>query len=382
MYSKISSYTISKNDLYVTIAGTIGNVGEIPDELDGMNLTENAVKICNISINKAFLCKILSSELVQKQFRFQTHQVTMAKLALERILDTLIPLPPFNEQERIIASINKILRLIDKIECSKDSLVAEVDKFKSKILDLAIRGKLVPQDPNDEPASLLLERIKAEKEELIKQGKIKRDKKESVIFKGEDNSYYEKIGDSVTCIDNELPFEIPPSWIWCRLGEVFLHNTGKALNSSSTTGCLMTYITTSNLYWNRFVLDSVKKMRFSENEIEKCTVRKGDLLVCEGGDIGRAAIWEYDEEIRIQNHIHKLRPYTELSVSNRFFYYVFYLWKKMERIGGRGIGLQGFSSKVLHNLLIPLPPFNEQLSIVSKIDCLFSVLEGIEKSLS
>jgi len=193
VYSKISSYTISKNDLYVTIAGTIGNVGEIPDELDGMNLTENAVKICNISINKAFLCKILSSELVQKQFRFQTHQVTMAKLALERILDTLIPLPPFNEQERIIASINKILRLIDKIECSKDSLVAEVDKFKSKILDLAIRGKLVPQDPNDEPASVLLERIKAEKEELIKQGKIKRDKKESVIFKGEDNSYYQDL---------------------------------------------------------------------------------------------------------------------------------------------------------------------------------------------
>lgn len=125
-------------------------------------------------------------------------------------------------------------------------------------------------------------------------------------------SYYEKIGDSITCIDDELPFEIPPSWIWCRLGEIFSHNTGKALNSSNTTGYLMTYITTSNLYWDRFVLDSLKKMRFSENEIEKCTVGKGDLLVCEGGDIGRAAIWMFDEEIRIQNHIHKLRPYTRL----------------------------------------------------------------------
>ena len=123
-------------------------------------------------------------------------------------------------------------------------------------------------------------------------------------------------------------------------------------------------------------------MRFSENEIEKCTVRKGDLLVCEGGDIGRAAIWEYDEEIRIQNHIHKLRPYTELSVSNRFFYYVFCLWKQMDRIGGRGIGVQGFSSKALHNLLIPLPPYKEQLSIVSRIDYLFSILEIVEKSLN
>ena len=195
-------------------------------------------------------------------------------------------------------------------------------------------------------------------------------------------SYYEKIGNSVACIDDELPFEIPSSWIWCRLGEIFSHNTGKALNSSNTTGYLMTYITTSNLYWNRFVLDSLKKMRFSENEIEKCTVRKGDLLVCEGGDIGRAAIWEHDEEIRIQNHIHKLRPYAELSISNRFYYYIFYLWKQMDRIGGHGIGLQGFSSRILHNLLIPLPPFKEQLSIVSKIDCLFSILEGIEKSLN
>ena len=300
----------------------------------------------------------------------------------EIVLEALLPLPPFSEQERICEKVNCSLFVVDTIDNDKDGLFECIQNIKSKILDLAIRGKLVPQDPNDEPASVLLERIKVEKEELIKQGKIKRDKKESVIFKGEDNSYYEKIGNSVACIDDELPFEIPSSWIWCRLGEIFSHNTGKALNSSNTTGYLMTYITTSNLYWNRFVLDSLKKMRFSENEIEKCTVRKGDLLVCEGGDIGRAAIWEHDEEIRIQNHIHKLRPYAELSISNRFYYYIFYLWKQMGRIGGHGIGLQGFSSRVLHNLIIPLPPFKEQLSIVSKIDCLFSILEGIEKSLN
>ena len=304
------------------------------------------------------------------------------KLNQDNMNKILLSIPPKHEQEKIICEISNSFQCVLHIDNHMANLKAEISLLKSKILDLAIRGKLVPQDPNDEPASVLLERIKVEKEELIKQGKIKRDKKESVIFKGEDNSYYEKIGNSVACIDDELPFEIPSSWIWCRLGEIFSHNIGKALNSSDTTGCLMTYITTSNLYWNRFVLDSLKKMRFSENEIEKCTVRKGDLLVCEGGDIGRAAIWEHDEEIRIQNHIHKLRPYAELSISNRFYYYIFYLWKQMDRIGGHGIGLQGFSSRVLHNLLIPLPPFKEQLSIVSKIDCLFSVLEGIEKSLN
>ena len=142
----------------------------------------------------------------------------------------------------------------------------------------------------------------------------------------------------------------------------------------------MTYITTSNLYWDSFVLDSLKKMNFSDSEIEKCTVRKGDLLVCEGGDIGRAAIWQKNEEIRIQNHIHKLRPYLQLS--NRFYYYVFYLWKQIDRIGGRGIGLQGFSSKALHNLLVPLPPIREQIGIVAQVDAIWKMLDSIEKSLN
>ena len=107
---------------------------------------------------------------------------------------------------------------IDNIENHKNILATCINATKSKILDLAIRGKLVPQDPNDEPASVLLERIRSEKEELIKQGKIKRNKKESVIFKCSDNSYYEKIGNDVTCIDDEIPVETPVNWQWVRLG--------------------------------------------------------------------------------------------------------------------------------------------------------------------
>ena len=219
VYSQISNYVISKDDIYVTIAGTIGNVGEVPDELDGMNLTENAAKVCNISIDKSFLCKVLSSEFVQKQFRFQTHQVTMAKLALERILDTLIPIAPIDEQTKISRIIDDLSAKIYEIQNSNNNLQALVSATKFKILDLAIRGKLVPQDLNDEPASVLLERIRAEKEELIKQGKIKRDKKESVIFKGDDNSYYEKYGEKlpsgwvVTNFETLLSYEQPTNYI-------------------------------------------------------------------------------------------------------------------------------------------------------------------------
>ena len=180
------------------------------------------------------------------------------------------------------------------------------------------------------------------------------------------NLPYEKVGkNELVCIADEVPFEIPESWEWVRLGELFQHNTGKALNSSNRSGKLLTYITTSNLYWNRFEIDNLREMYFSEAEIQKCTAIKGDFLVCEGGDIGRAAIWSYDTDIRIQNHIHRLRPYYEICVE--YYYYIFFLYKHAGWIGGKGIGIQGLSSNALHSLLFPLPPLQEQRRIVIKI---------------
>ena len=253
--------------------------------------------------------------------------------------------------------------------------------LRQKILDLAIRGKLVPQDPNDEPASVLLERIRAEKQQMVKDGKLKAKdlKNDTIIFVGDDNLHYEKFSDgTIKCIEKELKalkIDIPKSWNWVRLGHIFMHNTGKALNSANQSGELLEYITTSNLYWNRFELQTLKKMYFTANEIDKCTVKKGDLLVCEGGDIGRAAIWNFDYDIRIQNHIHKLRPYV--FVCTEFFYYLFYSYKNAGLIGGKGIGLQGLSSNALHSLLFPIPPVQEQLRITSAINSLFSSIDSI-----
>ena len=239
-------------------------------------------------------------------------------------------------------------------------------QLKNSILQMAVQGKLVPQDPNDEPASVLLERIQKEKEQLIKEGRIKKEKNPSYIFRGADNTPYEKVRNAEpVSIADEIPFEIPDSWEWCRLGNIFYHNTGKALNASNQSGQLLEYITTSNLYWNRFELDSLRQMYFTESEIDKCTVTKGDLLVCEGGDIGRAAIWPFDYDIRIQNHIHRLRAYV--PVCTEYYYYIFYLYKHVGKIGGKGIGIQGLSANALHSLLFPLPPIEEQQRIVKKI---------------
>ena len=180
------------------------------------------------------------------------------------------------------------------------------------------------------------------------------------------------------CIDEEIPFEIPATWEWCRLGYIFSHCTGKALNGTNRKGNLYTYITTSNLYWDRFELSSLKEMYFTEEELGKCTATKGDLLVCEGGDIGRSAIWNYDYNIRIQNHIHKLRSYIPLCT--RFFYYVMYLYKGIGYIGGKGIGIQGLSSGALHNILIPTPSINEQKRIISQIEAIMPIAVKYEKS--
>ena len=189
--------------------------------------------------------------------------------------------------------------------------------------------------------------------------------------------HYEKFQDgSKKCIDFETDYEIPDNWLWCNLGLLFNHNTGKALNSSNSTGKALTYITTSNVYWNRFELNNLKSMPFADSELEKCTVKKGDLLVCEGGDIGRAAIWNFDDEIRIQNHLHRLRVYD--NVETIFYYYVLYLYKLKGKINGKGIGLQGLSSSALHSIIVPVPPIAEQKKIVMSIEKMISIIDIIE----
>jgi len=182
----------------------------------------------------------------------------------------------------------------------------------------------------------------------------------------------------VKCIDDEIPFEIPEGWEWSRLGMLFSHCTGKALNGINKKGKLYTYITTSNLYWDRFEMSTLKEMYFTDEELDKCTAIKGDLLVCEGGDIGRSAIWNYDYDIRIQNHIHKLRAY--LPLCTRFFYYVMFLYKGIGNIGGKGIGIQGLSSGALHNIILPLPPISEQERIIAQIETIMPLAAKYEKS--
>ena len=255
-------------------------------------------------------------------------------------------------------------------------------QLKNSILQWAIQGKLVPQDPNDEPASVLLDKIRQEKERLIKEKKIKRDKNASIIYRGEDNSYYEKIlaTGEVKCIDEEVPFEIPKGWEWTRIGNIFNHTSGKQQSSSNKGGGTpQKFITTSNLYWGHFVLDNVKVMNFTDEEIKTCSATKGDLLVCEGGaGYGRSAIWNEDYDICLQNHVHRLRPC--INGICEYVYYFIYLLKESNNLASVGTAMPGLSANRLKGLLLPFPPINEQNRIVSKMEELISLINRYAKA--
>ena len=254
-------------------------------------------------------------------------------------------------------------------------------QLKNSILQWAIQGKLVPQDPNDEPASVLLERIRAEKARLVKEKKIKKDKNESIIYRGEDNSYYEKFlaTGEVKCIDEEIPFEIPKGWEWTRIGNIFNHTSGKQQSSSNKNGGTpQKFITTSNLYWGYFVLDNVKIMNFTEEEINNCSATKGDLLVCEGGaGYGRSAIWNYDYDICLQNHVHRLRPC--INGICEYVYHFIYLLKESNNLSSVGTAMPGLSTNRLKGLLLPFPPLPEQNKIVTKLGELLPQVEKYSK---
>ncbi len=329
--------------LIAMYGATIGKVGILTFPAT----TNQACCACSelSGVENRFLFYFLISH--KNEFIRQAGGGAQPNISKEIIVNTPIPVPPAEEQRRIVREIEKWLGLVKIIDKCNLSIQAGIDACKARILDLAIHGKLVPQDATDEPAIELLRRMNPD-------------------FVPSDNLHYE--GD------------LPNGWCFSTIGDLFQHNTGKALNGREREGENLRYITTSNLYWDRFDLTEVRTMPFTEVEKEKCRATKGDLLVCEGGDIGRAAVWPYDYDVMIQNHIHRLRPKDELSV--RFFYYIFLLYKQKGFIGGKGIAILGLSSRELDKMVVPVPPVSEQHRIVSVIETLFSQLESLVNNLS
>lgn len=352
-----------KGDLLITCKGTIGEM--VFNNIGDVHIARQIMSIRCIGVNSLFIMLVLKSYVSQLQSGAKSF---IPGISRDDILKLPFIMPPLAEQARIVNRVEELFKQIDAIEQNQADIDTLYDEFRKRTLTLAIQGKLVPQDPNDEPASVLLERIRAEKK-----AKLGKKYVDSYIYKGDDNCYYEKVKDSVKEISAEIPFDVPESWQWIRIDNLFQHNTGKALNSSNTKGILHPYITTSNVYWGHFCLDCVKEMPFTEDEFSKCSIVPGDLLVCEGGDVGRAAIWEKDIPMCIQNHIHRLRAYYPVCI--QFYYFAFFVYKSIGLIGGKGIGIQGLSSGALGKLIFPLPPLAEQERIVKQVGIILEKLK-------
>ena len=335
----------SIHDILFTVTGSYGIV--IPVETTERFCFQRHIGLIKTIECYNWLVFVLQSDYVQTYCDKVATGTAQKNVSLGALRDLLIPLPPQIEQERIGERLQAWFEISHDLRVAIDNLDKSIEQAKATILRLAFQGKLVPQDSSDKPAIELLRRI-------------------NPAFVPAHNLHYEG--------------ELPNGWCFSTIGDLFQHNTGKALNGRDHIGEELRYITTSNLYWDRFDLTEVRTMAFTEAEKEKCRATKGDLLVCEGGDIGRSAIWPYDYDVMIQNHIHRLRPKGNISV--RFYYYIFLLYKQMGLIGGKGIAILGLSSRELDKMVVPVPPVPEQHRIVTVIENLFTQIDALASNLS
>ena len=347
-YEESPEIQIQNGDILLVKTGSsYGKCALVENLPQKATINPQFVTLKHIAIKAAFLTYILQSDYARTNydnFVLGTAIPTFTQVALGNMF---IPLAPQNEQIRILQEIERLFALIDEIEANKQDLQEYIKQVKSKVLDLAIHGKLVPHDPNDEPAIELLHRI-------------------NPSFKPCDTSHYENL---------------PETWCVAHMSEVYNHTTGKALKKADMTGELRQYITTSNVYWNSFDFTEVRSMYFTEKELDKCTAHKGDLLVCNGGDVGRAAIWDYDYDICYQNHISRLRPISVDIVFNPFYSYLFRYLKDKGQLNGKGVAITSLSAADIQSLAIPVPPLSEQKRIVERIETIFAQLDTITAEL-
>ena len=283
------------------------------------------------------------------------------------VAELFIPVPPIGEQKRIVAKLLEVLPMADVYGIKEKSLQDYNKDFpvqlKKSILQEAVQGKLVPQDPTDEPASVLLECIRAEKQKLIAEGKIKKDKHESIIFR-RDNSHYEKLDGIERCIDDEIPFDIPESWVWSRFGQIISLLSGTDFKpeeyNDSQKGT--PYITgASSLSENGVLLN-----RWTETP--RVIANRGDvLLVCKGSGYGKTVICDI-EEAHIARQIMAIRKFVTLDMH----YVRLFLQANFDKIKSKGQGvIPGIDRNSVKNLMFPIPPLSEQRRIVEKQQELF-----------
>ena len=370
-----------KGDILLSKVGTTG----IPVLVDtnvafSLFVSVALLKFNHHDINPFYLIHLLSSPLVQKQCKENTKGVGNKNWVMRDITNTLIVIPPYIEQLRIVEKIKELEPLIDNYKQVEEKLFelnSNIKKqLKKSILQYAIEGKLVPQDPNDEPASILLERIHKEKEKLIAEGKIKKDKNESIIYR-RDNSYYEKLGDIETCINDKLPYDLPAGWSWCNVGSLFTNSTGLSykkdqLNKKSNS--MVRILRGGNILEGNYILNSDDVFISSEFVNDNLYLKKGYMItpsVTSLEHIGKIALIDKDyNNIVVGGFVLMLKPVFNCHILLEYlllFFSTNYYREECRKITHKsGQAFYNLSKDKLMKLYIAIPPLNEQKQIVDK----------------
>ena len=334
-------------------------------------------------LNPLYLVYLLNSPYaIYRKVELATGDI-IVHISGDKIGSILLPIPPLAEQERIVQRIQELEAIVSEYG-KKETELTQLqtlfpEQMKKSILQWAVQGKLVPQDPTDESADILLDRIRTEKEALIKAGKIKRGKHESVIFR-RDNSHYEKLGEKVVCIDDEIPFDIPQNWMWTRLGSILhklsdgTHSTPKYVDEG------VPFISVKDVSNGMLSFEHCKHITAEEHKelYSRCNPELGDILLTKVGTTGIPVIVNTSEQFSLFVSVALLKFNQDL-LFNEFLIHLINspLVQKQAEENTRGVGNKNWVMRDIANTLIPIPPIEEQIRIVSKVNELFQICSTI-----
>jgi len=330
-------------------------------------------------IDPSYIVNYLKSPYVDNLINSITYGVKMPRVGTETMTSLLVPIPPLEEQRRIVEKIDEVASAVSAYDVTYQKSEALNSTFpealKKSILQEAVQGKLVPQDPTDEPAEALLERIRAKKQQLIKEGKIKKDKHESVIFR-RDNSHYEKLDGMERCIDDELPFEIPESWAWVRWGAI-AESIQYGYNAPAKQEGRIRMVRISDIHENTVAWSSVPFCDIDDSDIPTYLLQANDILFARtGGTVGKSfLVSEVPCESIYAGYLIRTR-YSSLLCPQYLKYFMEspLYWQQLKS-GTTATAQPNCNGQTLAKMLLPLPPANEQLRIVDNLARTFAIIE-------
>ncbi len=397
-----------KGDLLLCRIGTLGRPTLVDtDRPFSLFVSVGLIKLPKSSNLSTYIHLVMKSPLLVDQYQeIKAGGSHTNKLNLGDIPQLRIPVPPLAEQSRIVTRVEALMRLCDALEAkgqleaaqhaqlvstllgtltvstTPEELAANwqrvaqhfdllldrpeaIDALEQTLLQLAVRGLLVPQDPADEPASVLLQKIRAEKDRLIAEGKIKRDKPLPPIT------------------DEEKPFELPVGWEWVRLANIADVRLGKMLDKAKNSGKRYPYLRNTNVQWHHIDLDDIKEISLEASELAEFRLMPGDLLICEGGYPGRCAIWrDPDREMYFQKALHRVRPRGGIAVE-----LIAIALESDSRAGNldkhfTGATIKHFVGQALDRYVLALPPLAEQSRIVTRVTALRRLCADLRQRLA